>query len=698
MSPNRDDSAPRAAPHAARVVLLITALMVASRPCPAPAHEGHAALPTKGATVEGNQLLLSAKARQALGLEAAKVTLGDMHRVVRAQAHVRLPWDRQAMITTLVPGRIERVLVRPGDAVEAGQELARVESLELEGFQREMLRAVAERTLSEKLLRQREELARTDSVAGVTVLRARRDFAEASARLAIATQKLRSLGLGRETLGRVRSTGQPLRTASITSPMSGVVTHADVRVGQFVTPTEHLFHVVDLSSVEVVGALLESDVGQFRVGQSVEATFAALPGKVVRGQIAHSHLAIEPESRTLSVIAHVENPEHALRPGMSGLMEIRAGTAEGAILCPSNALVEGEGDAFVMRLRGEGRYERRRVTTGARSGDRVEILDGLFPGDQVVVTGKHLLASLLGPDHEGGAKGSGSPRSRPVARGAGYPDAPAAPADPGPEVVIAQGIVELPTDRKRFAGPRIEGRIARILVHPGDKVIEGQVLAEVDSLSLRDLQLDLIQARASREWCAQEVGRLRALAPVGASPRVELWRHESELQVLDNTLGALRAKLLAIGLSEVGLRRLDESDLSSPDSEVVLAMTVPVRAPVSGRLEHFEVVPGQVVGPSDALFEVHDSSRVWARGYVFERDAAAVRVGDEANLTFPSLPGRAASGIVVRIAPVLDPGERVLPVWVEVENADGRLLEGARARIAIASKRASDDRVARQGR
>ena len=44
------------------------------------------------------------------------------------------------------------------------------------------------------------------------------------------------------------------------------------------------------------------------------------------------------------------------------------------------------------------------------------------------------------------------------------------------------------------------------------------------------------------------------------------------------------------------------------------------------------------------------------------------------------------------------PGERVLPVWVEVENADGRLLEGARARIAIAGKRASDDQVARRGR
>src|SRR4051812_22927538 len=84
------------------------------------AHEGHAPLPTKGATVERDRVLLSEKARRSIGLESVKVTLGDLRRTVRAQARVELPWHQQAMIATVVAGRISRVLVRPGEAVEAG--------------------------------------------------------------------------------------------------------------------------------------------------------------------------------------------------------------------------------------------------------------------------------------------------------------------------------------------------------------------------------------------------------------------------------------------------------------------------------------------------------------------------------------------------------------------------------------------------
>src|SRR5690606_31445282 len=103
---------PRVSPAA-----LLLALAVAG---PAPAHDGHAALPSKGATVDGDRLLLSEAAREAIGLELGEVTLEDLRRPVRARARVALPWSQQAMITTLVPGRIARVSARPGEAVEPG--------------------------------------------------------------------------------------------------------------------------------------------------------------------------------------------------------------------------------------------------------------------------------------------------------------------------------------------------------------------------------------------------------------------------------------------------------------------------------------------------------------------------------------------------------------------------------------------------
>jgi membrane fusion protein, heavy metal efflux system len=671
-------------PRGVTTVAALTAAVLAAVAAPgvAHAHEGHAPLPTKGAAVQGDRVLLSEKARGAMGLDTAKVTLGDLRRVVRAQARVELPWHQQAMITTLVPGRIGRVLVRPGDAVAAGQELAVVDSLELEAFQRELLQADAERHLARQVFDLRESLQRQKILGMAGVLEARRALEEQSARVVIAEQKLLALGLDREALRRLRATGQPLLSLPVVSPIRGVVTHADVRVGQQVEPTQHLYHVVDTAEVGIVGEVLESDAAAVSVGQRVRVRLAALPGRSVEAVIHHVHPEVNPRTHTQEAVAHVPNPDGALRPGLSGVMEVEVARAKDAIVCPTSALVDDPSGPFVLRARGQGTFERRRVRTGLREGDRAEVLDGLFPGDLVVTSGKNLLASLLAH-----AQGPAKPVFGPVRRVAGSADSPVPAPGRGASdaAVVAVATVEWPTDRKRFAGPRIEGRVARILVGPGQVVRAGQVLAEVDSLPLRNLQLDLLRARAVREWTQRTVERYRELRDLDIVAKKDLWKYEADLKVLDRTLGSLRTKLRSVGLPDDDLRRLEEADLAGELEGSVVAPTVPVRAPAAGRLAHFDAVPGQVVRPSDAPFHVFENSPIWVKGYVFERQSAAVHVGQSARVSFPALGDRVLSGTVVRTSPTLEDTERVLPVWVEVENPGGVLVEGMMARVTIAA-------------
>lgn len=656
------------------------AALVARADC-ARAHDGHAALPTKGATVQGDELLLSEPARAAIGLETAKVTLGDLSRVVRARARVELPWYQQAMITTLVPGRIERVLVRPGEAVEAGQELARVESLELEDFQHDLLRADAELDLAGRLLALREELGRSQAVTQVEVLEARHKRDEAAAQVTIATQKLLALGLDGATIDRVRATREPLGVLPITSPIGGVISHADVRTGQVVATDEHLYHVVDLSEVSIVAEVLESDVAAVRAGQPIRAEFPALPGVRVEGTIDHVHPALDPQTRTREAVAHVANPGGVLRPGLSGQVEIEVERVEQAIVCPTRALIAAPDGPVVLLRRGEGKFERRKVTVGLRDGERVEVRDGLFPGDQVIVVGTQLLAAMFHTDTDSGAPPVSSPGR--VHRTAG-PPAPDAGTASG---VVARGIVELPTQAKSQIAPRVEGRLVAIHVEPGQRVEAGQVLAEIDSLPLRNLQLDLLRIRLEHQWARDALERLRMLALRDAASRIEVWHRESELAVLEADLGAVRSKLRAVGLPE------NADDLVSPSVRSLATARLQLRAPAAGRVAYFGVVPGQIVRPSDTLFEVLDQSHIWVRAYVFERDAVSVRIGQEARISFPALPGRVMTGTVVRTAPLLEQAERVLPVWVEVENPDGLLAEGMLARAVIAAGGA-DARVA----
>ncbi len=100
--------------------------------------------------------------------------------------------------------------------------------------------------------------------------------------------------------------------------------------------------------------------------------------------------------------------------------------------------------------------------------------------------------------------------------------------------------------------------------------------------------------------------------------------------------------------------------------------------------------PGQVVHRDEALFEIHDLSRVWVKGHVFERDAGRVALGQAAQVRFTAYPDLQALGKVVRISPTMDENERVLPVWVEVANPDHQLKDGMLARVTLLAESASD--------
>jgi membrane fusion protein, heavy metal efflux system len=653
------------------------------QPGSAVAHENHAPLPTKGVKIVGDMIMISAKGREAIGLTTAKISLANLSRVVGVNAKVELPWRQQAMIASLVPGKIERVLVRPGETVTAGQELARVVSMELESLQSELLRYATEATIARRLVEQRTSLNDEGAIAGKTLLEAKTQFAQKATQLEITRHKLAALGFSDQTLRQIEASGKTAGWLSITSPIGGVITHADVRVGQVVQPTDHLYHVVDTSAVWIVGEVLEADIASLRKGQEVKAAFAAAPGRTFTGKIDHMRLKMDPRSRTESVVIAVNNRDGLLRPGMFGRAEIEAQIAKDAIFCPTDALIETRHAVYVLVERSEGKFVSQPVKLGLQRGDRVEILDGVFPGDEVVVVGNYLLSSLMGNEHKARVA-------------AGKTNATPVDADEGQEnTVIVQATVELPTDRQAFATSRIEGRIARILADPSQAVQAGQILAEVDSLQLRNQQLELLETVAKMRWTRESLARLETVAQ-GSTPRRQIWQLQSDLEVLKQIVASIGRKLIFLGLTEEQVRRLEQTDLAVPGAAGAIVTGVPVRAPADGWLVGFEVMPGQVVEPQDKLFEIHDLSKVWAKGYVFERDTERIRIGQAARVTFPAYPDLAITGKVVRTAPTLELSERVLPVWIEVNNPDLRLKQGMFARVTVATASSSQTLTARK--
>jgi len=637
-------------------------------------HEDHAPLPSKGVTIAGDTILLSDKAREAIGLTTVKVEFGDIHHTLTVKAHVELPWHAQAMIASVVSGTIDRVLVRPGETVVAGQELARVTSAELGALHATLLQAKAEAGWARKLFDQRTGLDRQGVIAGKTLLEAQAALAQKSAALEIARQKLASVGLDHTTIENVEHSGQPLPYVSITSPISGLISHADVRIGQRIGATDHLYHVIAPAKRWIVADVLESDVRFLQPGQSVEASFVAVPNRTFTGRIDHLQLKMTPQTRTQRVVIAVENGSEALRPGMSGRAQISVQVAKDAIVCPVDAVVHSRTGAYLLVQRMPGKYENRRVTLGRTDKGRVEVLGGVFPGDRVVSVGTALLAALLGNEHKARVADERSERVEQSAT--------------SHERVVANidGVVELPTDRQAFAIPPAAGRIRRILAEPGQEVSAGDVLAEVDSLAVRTLQLELLQVLTEARLAEQALQRLEGLGDQSVIPERQLWELQHAREIRGLQAEAVKRQLTLFGVRPDSLSKLAEIDLTQPASPLYWVQSVPVRAPLTGRIVDFRVVPGQVVDRDEGLFEVHDLARVWIQGYVHERDAAQVELGQSARVHFAAYPDLETGGTVVRISPLMHDNEQVLPVWIEVANPEHRLKQGMLARVTLLAK------------
>lgn len=649
---------------------LAVSLSLVASPGSVDAHEGHAALPSTGATIDGDKVLISEGARKGLGLKTATVTLADLRIDLRARTRVELPWEGQAMVTTLIPGRVTEILVKTGEQVAAEQQLARIESVELEKLQLTMLQAVAAVDAAQQLVAQRRPLVENGSIRGRLLAEAETELRQRRVELKIAERKLRALGLTDELLSEVRESGRPISSIPVLSPLGGVVTHTDIRVGQYVDTEHHLFNIVDRSRVLLVADVLESDAWQIEPRQSVTATFPALADAEYKGEVDRLRLQMDTRQHTLPVVVPIENADGRLRPGMFGRMTITVAQAEQAIVCPVEALLNTPGRTFVLVRQGEGKFQRREIKIGLRTPELVEIEKGLFPGDKVVVTGTRLLGSMFHTELKTTSKKSSSGHL------------PAAGGRSNQSIPAAQGVVGLPASRKAFAGPVIEGRIVNIRVQPGEFVEKGELLAELDSQELRNLQLDLLATNEKLRMLHATIEKVEPLVKSGGFPKTQLW----ELQLQDKTqshkLRNLKRQLSMVGLPADAIERLLQTDLSTANMELEFA-TVPVRAPIAGRLAEFEVVLGEVVHASDSLFEIQDLSTVLIEGYVFERHAPRIEVGQSAEIRFPGYPDLKLEGQIVRTSPTLLSASRVLPVWIEVQNPDRTLREGLQAQIHV---------------
>ena len=316
-------------------------------------------------------------ARGAMELDAADIAAARAEpiAVTLALSGLLQPLS-ESVLSAEVEGRLDAVLVRPGEAVKAGQVLARLDTHDLAARlaeqQANLAAAGAQLDLAEKTQRRNEELQARNFISANSVDSSR-------STLAASREALRA----RQAL--VALAQQARDKAVIRAPQSGIVSERAVQPGQHVGVNTRLFCIVDLAEMEFAAAVPVSQVGAVRVGQTVvvvaEGSATEAPGRVER--IAPT---ADAATRMIPVYIRVANRDGRLKGGMAVRGQLRLGEVANAVTLPREAL-RGSGDKRAVLVIDQGRAELRQVQVGVadEASGRVEIKSGVAAGETAIL-------------------------------------------------------------------------------------------------------------------------------------------------------------------------------------------------------------------------------------------------------------------------------------------------------------------------
>ena len=303
---------------------------------------------------------------QSLGLRVVEARMGSLGSSLTATGTIDFNQRDVAIVQARASGFVQRVYNRaPGDVIGAGAPLADLLVPEWAGAQAEYL--AVRRTGDAALTR-------------------------------AARQRLALLGIPSSTIAAVERGGRPNNVITVSAPTGGVIKALGVRAGMTVAAGQTLAEINGLGIVWLNAAVPEAVAGQLKSGQPVQATLTAFPGQTLSGRVSAILPDIQADSRTLTVRIELPNRGGRLKPGMFATVSF-GGSAQAALLVPSETLIRTGKRTLVMLALGKGRYRPAEVQVGRESGDATEIVAGLDEGEKIVASGQFLIdseASLSG--------------------------------------------------------------------------------------------------------------------------------------------------------------------------------------------------------------------------------------------------------------------------------------------------------------
>jgi len=349
------------------------------------AHQGHAqGAPGAGTGPENSEVTGEEEAptieitedmQRMIGVRTAAATVTPLTRNIRLNGRIELNEQKLFTVNTKIEGWIEKLSVDyTGRSLKKGEPILEIYSPDLLAAQQELINIHAWNKPGEP--------GTTDNM-----------IASDLGRLAEAARKrLRLWDISEEQIRGIERTGTPMRTLTISSPVSGYVAKRYAVRGMRVMAGEPLLDIADLSEVWVIAEVSEADAGLVRKGQEVSITISGLAERSFSSRIDYVYPSMSPETRTLKVRSTLKNTGDVLKPAMFATIDLKIDLGS-RLVVPREAVVDTGERQIVYVDRGEGLFEPRMVTAGVQAGNHREIISGLKAGERVAATALFLIDS-----------------------------------------------------------------------------------------------------------------------------------------------------------------------------------------------------------------------------------------------------------------------------------------------------------------
>jgi cobalt-zinc-cadmium efflux system membrane fusion protein len=311
-----------------------------------------------------------------IGVEAA--VAGDLGAEIQAPATVMASANSVAVVTTPAAGTVTRLEKRLGDAVRAGEILARLQGRDAAQIASELAAAESRSTLAASALKREQDLFDQH-------VTPRQDLEAAQAAAAAASAEA-TRARSAASAAHVSADGSSM---AVVSPIAGRITSASAQLGAFVAPETELFRIADPRSVVVEASVPALDASRISAGDMAVVTSSS--GQSLAATVKAVTPTVNEQTRAATVLLSLAAGHAALMPGeiAKALITPRSGIRAGVVV-PEDAVqvVDGRNVVFVRTVTG---FIVKRVTVGTRSGRQVMLLAGLEAGAKIATRNAFLL-------------------------------------------------------------------------------------------------------------------------------------------------------------------------------------------------------------------------------------------------------------------------------------------------------------------